>query len=200
MNCAAEAPRLDLISESQRRDRASGGQGGDARRRGERFNGAKQIRQIRENDGGWPRGGRNKPGGERQDKDGRGDGGASGILTAGHGARRHAGHIVAAIHMIRGGSRCVAIMVPVDRALIGDAACGFVGGPRGSRQRRIEENDGKQTDACEKRTPAILAASGHLNAKPCNYHTLKRFFMQQTDGCRFCFRLLAGEEERPFEP
>lgn len=87
-----------------------------------------------------------------------------GILTAGHTARAHFGHIVAAIHVIlRGGRGALGlVMMRFNRALSRGAACGGVGRPGSSGERRIEEYDCEQAEACGEETPAIVRRSLHV--------------------------------------
>ena len=67
-------------------------------------------------------------------------------MTAGHGAGHHAGHIMAAIHVIRGcGGRLVRMMLG-NRTLIRSTAGGLQGGPSGAGERRIEQDDDEQTE------------------------------------------------------
>ena len=83
------------------------------------------------------------------------------ILTTRKRARRHAGHIMSAIHVIRGGSGRLSVMMRRNRTVIRSAARGVVRRPEGSRERRMKHDDRKQTNTRKQRTPAILVASGH---------------------------------------
>lgn len=91
---------------------------------------------------------------------------ALGILTAGHIARAHLRHVMAAVHVILGGSRRVFVMMGFDRALSGGAARGGVGRPSSGGERGIEQNDGEQAEACGEETPAIVRRSSHVLLEP----------------------------------
>jgi hypothetical protein len=71
---------------------------------------------------------------------------------------------MSAIHVIlRGGWRLLGlVMMRFDRALRRVAARGGVGRPGSGGERRIEEHDREQTEACGEETPAIERRSLHV--------------------------------------
>src|SRR5712664_253949 len=83
-------------------------------------------------------------------------------MTARHGAGHHSGHVMPAIHLIRGRGGSFLVMMRGNRALTGRAAGGLIRRPCGSRERRIKQNNHEQTDACGNRTAAMLIAVGHV--------------------------------------
>ena len=83
-------------------------------------------------------------------------------MTAGHGARRHSGHLMPAIHMIRRRSGSFLVMMCGNRALTGPAAGHLIRRPRSTRERRVEQNDHEQADACGNRTAPILTHYLHV--------------------------------------
>ena len=165
MNRAAAKPRRELISKRERRSRASG-DGNETRGRGERFDRTKEIHGPRQFDG---RSNRCRPcsrQGGGQHESNRSDERAFRIMTARHGANHHSRHFMIAIHVIRGRSGSLLVMMRGNFALARHAAGGLIGRPRGRRQRRIEQNDREQADACGDRTAAILTHSLHVACKP----------------------------------
>src|SRR5438552_7620872 len=87
-------------------------------------------------------------------------------MTAGHSASHHYGHFVAAIHVMRGSSRSLLVMMRRNLALTGRAAGGFIGRPRGTGKRRIQQNDYKQANARSDGTTAVLTRSLHVAREP----------------------------------
>ncbi len=86
-----------------------------------------------------------------------------------------------AIHMIRGHSGSFLVMVRGNRALTGRAAGGLIRRPCGSRERRIEQNDHEQADACGNRAAAIVTRSLHIVWAPMSivtYYSVKRHSLQ----------------------
>ena len=74
-----------------------------------------------------------------------------------------------AIHVIRGRRGSFLVMVRGNRALTGRAASGLIRRPCGFRERRVEQNDHEQTDACGYRTAAIVTRSLHVVWGPIIY-------------------------------
>jgi hypothetical protein len=95
-----------------------------------------------------------------------------GILTAGHTARAHFRHIMAAIHVILRGGRRFLVVMRFDRTLRRVATRGGVGRPGSSGDGRIKQNDREQTEACGEEPPAIVRRSLHvlLGLKPAGGH------------------------------
>jgi hypothetical protein len=87
-----------------------------------------------------------------------------GILTAGHTARAHFRHVMAAVHVILGGGRRILTLMTMrfDRALSRGAACGAIGRPGSSGERRIEEHNREQAEACGKETRTIVRRRLHV--------------------------------------
>jgi hypothetical protein len=86
-----------------------------------------------------------------------------------------------AIHVLRMFGGSFLVMVRSNRALTGRAAGGLIRRPRGSRERRIEQDDHKQTDACGNRTAAIVKRSLHVVWAPISivtYYSVKRHSLQ----------------------
>ena len=72
-------------------------------------------------------------------------------------------------------------MVRGNRALTGRAAGGLIRRPCGSRERRVEQNDHEQTDACGDRTATIMTRSLHVVWGPISiisYYSVKRHSLQ----------------------
>jgi hypothetical protein len=69
-------------------------------------------------------------------------------MTAGHGARHHANHVMPAIHVVRGRGRRFMVTMLRNRALIRGATGGLIGGPHGAGERRVQQDYYEQTDAC----------------------------------------------------
>ena len=67
-----------------------------------------------------------------------------------------------AIHVIRMFGGSFLVMVRGNRALTGGAAGGLIRRPCSSGERRVEQNDYEQADACGNRTAAILTHSLHV--------------------------------------
>src|SRR5260370_33485419 len=93
-------------------------------------------------------------------------------MTARHAARHQSGHVVPAIHVIRRCDGSFLVMMRGNLALAGRAAGGLIRRPCGSRERRIEQNNHEQTDACGNRTPAMVIAEGHV--RPDDYFMIRR--------------------------
>ena len=85
-----------------------------------------------------------------------------GILTAGHTARAHFRHVMAAIHVILRGGRRFLVVMRFDRTLRRVATRGGVGRPGSSGDGRIKQNDREQTEACGEETPEIERGSLHV--------------------------------------
>jgi hypothetical protein len=85
-----------------------------------------------------------------------------GILTAGHTARAHFRHVMAAIHVILRGGRRFLVVMRFDRTLRRVATRGGVGRPGSSGDGRIKQNDREQTEACREETPEIVRGSLHV--------------------------------------
>ncbi len=62
-------------------------------------------------------------------------------------------------------------MMPRNRALTGRAAGGLIPRPCGTGERRVEQDNHEQTDACGNRTAAMLIAEGHVRP---NGHSMIR--------------------------
>jgi hypothetical protein len=139
----------------------SDGRGDEARRRGDRFDGTGKVERLCGFDGRLDGFG----GGDgylgRQHESNGSDERTIRVVAAGHGAGDHSGHVVAAIHVIGRRSGSFVVMVAGDRALPGYAASGLNGGPSGSGERGVEQNDDEQTDTRENLTPTKLGPSGH---------------------------------------
>ncbi|MCU1318184.1 MAG: hypothetical protein JWN63_3506 [Candidatus Acidoferrum typicum] len=160
---------------------ASGGRGNAARRGSERFDGTRKIQGLRQFDRRFDRGRRGDGYGWGQHEGNRTNQRAVRIVTARHGAGHHSGHVMPAIHVIRGRGGSFLVMVRGNRALTGRAAGGLIGRPCGSRERRIEQNDHEQTDACGNRTAAIVTRSLHIVWGPISivtYYSVKRHSFQ----------------------
>ena len=72
-------------------------------------------------------------------------------------------------------------MVRGNRALTGGAAGGLIRRPCSSRERRVEQNDYEQADACGNRTAAIVTRSFHIVWAPIfivTYYSVKRHSLQ----------------------
>jgi hypothetical protein len=83
--------------------------------------------------------------------------------------------------MIRGHSGSFLVMVRGNRALTGRAAGGLIRRPCGSRERRVEQNDYDQADACGNRTAAIVTRSFHIVWAPISiamHYSVKRHSLQ----------------------
>ena len=86
-----------------------------------------------------------------------------------------------AIHVIRMFGGSFLVMVRGNRALTGRAAGRLVRRPCGSRERRVEQNDYEQTDACGNRTGPIVTRSVHVVWGPISivtYYSVKRHSLQ----------------------
>jgi hypothetical protein len=68
---------------------------------------------------------------------------------------------MAAVHVIVGGDGRLLVMMRFDWALSRGAACGGVGRPGSGDERRIEQNDREQAEACGEETPAIVRRRLH---------------------------------------
>src|SRR5467141_4269323 len=102
-------------------------------------------------------------------------------MTARHGAGHHSGRVMFAIHVIRRRGGSLLVMVRGNRALTGRATGRLVRRPCGSRERRVEQNDHEQTDACENRTGPIMTRSVHAVWGPVSivtYYSVKRHSLQ----------------------
>jgi len=87
-------------------------------------------------------------------------------MAAGHSASHDAGHFVPAIHVMRGRSQSLLVMMCRNLALTGRATSGLIGRPRGTGKRRVQQNDHEQADACGNRTAAIMTRSLHVAYMP----------------------------------
>ena len=87
-------------------------------------------------------------------------------MTTGHRTGRHSGHLMPTIHVIRRCGGSFLVMMRGNRALTGSAAGHLIRPPRGTRERRVEQNDHEQADACGNRTAAILTRSVHVVRDP----------------------------------
>jgi hypothetical protein len=67
-----------------------------------------------------------------------------------------------AIHVICRCGGSFLVMMPRNRALTGRAAGGLIRRPCGTRERRVEQHNHEQTDACGNRAAAMLIAEGHV--------------------------------------
>ena|SRR6266850_5977384 len=92
-------------------------------------------------------------------------------MTARHGAGHHSGLVMLAIHLICGCGGRFLVMMPRNRALTGRAAGGLIPRPCGTGERRVEQDNHEQTDACGNRTAAMLIAEGHVRP---NGHSMIR--------------------------
>jgi hypothetical protein len=87
-------------------------------------------------------------------------------MAAGHGAGHHPGHIVAAIHVVRGRGGRFVVMMLGNGALVRSTAGGFVGGPGGTGERCVEQDDDEQTDAGVDFAAAMLKGNLHTLRQP----------------------------------
>ena len=162
MNRAAFEPRLSPISEGEGDGGPSGGRGDESRRGRERLDGTRKIQGLRQFDRRGDRSRRSDGYGQRQHEGNRSNERAVRIMTARHAAGHHAGHVMPAIHVIRRCRGSFLVMMRGNRALTGPAAGHLIRRPRGTRERRVEQSNHEQTDACGKRTPAVLKRSLHV--------------------------------------
>jgi hypothetical protein len=135
---------------------ASGDRSSKTRRRREGFDRTRKIQGLRQFDSRLDRRRRRDRYCWRQHE---GDGSnhrTVRIVTARHRTRHHSGHVVPAIHVIRRRGRTFLVMMLGNGALIRSAAGGLIRRPRRSRERRIQQNDREQTDACRNRTPKMV--------------------------------------------
>jgi hypothetical protein len=117
------------------------GRWSEARRGREGFDGTGKIQRACELDRRL-RGGRRGDGHEwGKNKSDGGDSRTIGIMAAGQGAGHHAGLVMAAIHVIRGGSGRFVMMMLRNAALIRSAAGGLIGGPSGAGEGGVEQDD-----------------------------------------------------------
>ena len=87
-------------------------------------------------------------------------------MAAGHSASHDAGHFVPAIHVMRGRSQSLLVMMCRNLALTGRATSGLIGRPRGTGKRRVQQNDHEQADAGRDGTTAVLTRSLHVAREP----------------------------------
>ena len=87
-------------------------------------------------------------------------------MAAGHSASHDAGHFMPAIHVMRGRSQSLLVMMRRNLALAGRAAGGLIGRPRGTGKRRVQQNDHEQADAGRDGTTAVLTRSLHVAREP----------------------------------
>jgi hypothetical protein len=173
------------------------------------LDGTRKTRGLRHFDRRFDRRHRGNYGGWRQHESNRSDQRALRIMTAGHGAGHHSGHVMPAIHRI---GRCRGVFLVVmcgNRALAGCAAGHLIRRPRNSRQRRIEQNNRKQADARGNRTLAIVTRSLHVIQKPLSvvrHYSAERHSLQAQikNGCtrpltirQMLFFFAAGRPIRP---
>jgi len=88
---------------------------------------------------------------------------------------------MSAIHVIRFFGGSFLVMVRGNRALAGRAAGGLIRRPCGSRERRVEQNDHEQADACGNRTAAMVTRNLHIVWGPISivtYYSVKRHSLQ----------------------
>ena len=87
-------------------------------------------------------------------------------MAAGHSVSHDAGHFVPAIHVMRGRSQSLLVMMCRNLALTGRATSGLIGRPRGGGKRRIQQSDYKQANARNDGTTAVLTRSLHVAREP----------------------------------
>jgi hypothetical protein len=139
-----------------------------ARRGRKRFNGAQEVEGLSRFDrrltNGWPSERENRWQHEGQGDHSRG----IGILTAGHATRAHPRHIMATVHVVvRGSRRILALMMMrFDWALSRGAACGGIGRPGSGGNRRVEQHNREQAEACGKKTRAMTRHGLHVLLEP----------------------------------
>jgi hypothetical protein len=159
------------------------GGGDEARRRTDRFDGTRKIQGLRQFDRRLDRYRLVRGKGRRQHEGNRSSQRAVGIMAARHGASRHSRHVMPAIHVIRRCCRSSLMMMRSNRALTGHAARGYIVRPCRARERRVQQYDHEQTDACGNRTPPILTRYLHVVRVPISvarHYSVKRHSLQAT--------------------
>jgi hypothetical protein len=138
------------------------GRGDKTRRRRDRFDGTRKIQGLCQFNRRLDRyrlvGGKRR----RQHEGNRSNQRAVRIMAARHGASHHSRHVMPAIHVIRRSDRTFLMMVRSNRALTRGAARGLVRRPRRTRERRVEQSDNEQANACGDRTAVIETCSWHF--------------------------------------
>jgi len=102
-------------------------------------------------------------------------------MTARHAAGHHAGHGMPAIHVMRWCGGSFLVMMRWNRALAGPAAGHLIRRPSGTRERRVEQDNHEQANACGNRTPAIVTRSLHVEHEPISvvsHYSVKRHSLQ----------------------
>ena len=145
------------ISGLGRTCRGLGGYSRESRRGRKRFKRVERVSRTGKSGQGFERRDGRDRGGRGKHKHGRRDCGPIGILTTRHAASCRAGHFVAAIHRVFMIGGCLRVVMPVNWALgAGGATDLRIGSPGGCAERGIEEDDGNETERCEKRAAAVL--------------------------------------------